>query len=398
MKHLVIMISLWAVLAAFGEEPFLMVRMIRHGQPGVAGTIFTEADKASWSVLGLTPLGRKQAELTGSFLKKEGIQWSRIIASPQERTAETAEIIAASLDMTYSFDADLREVGNAIKETLPALRNRFPHIDPNEKLELSPERRKGFKEDNAQCGDRGKRFIENLLAQGEKGPILLVTHGHFMFCTIQTMTGQEVKPWNCGMAELKVWPDGRAELVRGAYPEILSAELVTSNQELLLKDPWDVRFIPHPAQRPDAVSLVNNEYQDFANGRGTSWKLQRATTTARQVEKGEGVLSLTGGKKTAVVMSPRFPLEKGKKYICRLEFHGEGTGACRVIGVAGALKEFPLAPETNSCEMTFSTDETEKLVFIRFEARPESKLVITNFLLSSEDLKAKPSKEETHND
>ena len=82
------------------DNGYLRVRMVRHGQPGVAGTDFTPADKAAWTILGLTPLGRKQAETTGAFLKQEGVKWHRVIASPQERAAETADIICSFLDTT----------------------------------------------------------------------------------------------------------------------------------------------------------------------------------------------------------------------------------------------------------------------------------------------------------
>lgn len=330
--------------------------------------------------MGLTPLGRKQAELTGAFLKKEGLRWSRVISSPQERAAETAEIICSFLDMDYSLSPDLREVGNPIRETLPALRKRFRHIAPGERLELSAEQRKGFKENNDLCGARGKRFIMSLLEHGEKGPVLLVAHGHLIFCTVLTMTGERVQPWNCGMAELKVWPDGRAKLVKATYPEVLPAEAITSNQTFFHKDPWFARFIPYPAPRPDAVALMNDEFRKFADGGKSSWKPVRGT--ARQyIVTGGGKLSLTGGKKSSAVVSPRFPLEKGVTYVCRMEFHGKGTGFCRINGLPRTLVKLSPAPETKTCELKFGTEDSPKFVLFHLEALPGSELVLTGFRL-----------------
>ena len=105
----------------------LTVRFVRHGQPGVRGTEFSQADKKAWiSPLGLTPLGREQARLTGEFLKKEGIDWQLVIASPLERASETANIICGILGKKYYLEPDVRELRNPIRyETLPALRKRF---------------------------------------------------------------------------------------------------------------------------------------------------------------------------------------------------------------------------------------------------------------------------------
>ena len=361
------------------DEGFLRVRLVRHGQPGVAGTDFTPADKAAWTVLGLTPLGRKQAETTGAFLKQEGVKWHQVIASPQERAAETADIICSFLDTTYTLEPNLREVGNAISEEIPELRKRFKHLAPSENQELSPQVRKGFKEDNEHCGSRGKEFILELLKKGENGPVLLVTHGHFMRCTIEVMTGKVVRPWNCGMAELKVWSDGRTELVREAFPEVLPPELITCNYNFLHKDPWFIKFMPYPTPRPEAIPLLNHEFQEFVNGRRSSWRHLRPTTL-EQVKRGGGQLILTGGKKTSVVISPRFPLAMDTEYVCTLKVHGKGKAACRLVGNSAHL-ELELTPETKSYELKFSAKTEGTFVSIRLDTLPESELVLTSFTL-----------------
>ena len=113
-----LVLILFSGMGLFSEEDFVIFRLVRHGQPGMRGTVFTPEQKAAWIGLGLTPLGVKQAQMTGEFLKKEGRNY-KVIASPQERASETADIICGILGTTFTLDKDLREVGNAIRETLP---------------------------------------------------------------------------------------------------------------------------------------------------------------------------------------------------------------------------------------------------------------------------------------
>ena len=219
LKKMVLLLVLLSAMLPAQEKP-LIIRMVRHGQPGVGGTDFTPEQKKAWIRLGLTPLGRSQAETTGKYLKKEGVQWSQVIASPQERASETADIICGIIGKTFTLEPNLREIGNPIPEPLDGLRRRFKNLAPDAVLDLTPQQRKGFKETGKQQGERGKKYIMSLFQKKAKGPILLVTHGNFMYTTIQEMTGKYANPWNCGMSELKVWPDGRAELVKGSLQDI----------------------------------------------------------------------------------------------------------------------------------------------------------------------------------
>ena len=73
-----------AMFLSAAEEP-LVIRFVRHGQLGVEGTEFTPADKSAWIGLGLTPQGRKQAEVTGRFLKKENIPLKTVIGGCAEQ-------------------------------------------------------------------------------------------------------------------------------------------------------------------------------------------------------------------------------------------------------------------------------------------------------------------------
>lgn len=363
------------------QEQTIIVRMVRHGQPGIQGTDFSPADKQKWIGLGLTPLGRRQAEVTGRFLKKEGIQWEKIIVSPQERASETADIICGILGKTFTLEPRLREIGNPIREPLPSLRKPFGNLAPDAVLDLTDQQRKGFRESNQQQGERGRDLIMSLFKSSTKGPVLLVTHGNFMTTTIREMTGKSFSPWNCGMAELKVWPDGKAELVKAAYPEVLSADLVTSNRVFFLDDPWHFKFLPHPGPRPDAAALVNEEFLKLIGGKRSSWNRKRSTP-GNQVETGKGILILTGGKSPAAVVSPRFPLKSGMKYRLLVTASGNGSAVIRLTR-SPWQKKIELTPENKEYELEFSTTRKKSPWYeILLEAAPESKMTVSGLSFS----------------
>ncbi|MBR2906086.1 MAG: hypothetical protein IKC08_09330, partial [Lentisphaeria bacterium] len=62
-KLLLILAALFsATVILSAADDFVIIRMVRHGQPGVKGTEFTPEMKAGWIRLGLTPLGIRQAQ------------------------------------------------------------------------------------------------------------------------------------------------------------------------------------------------------------------------------------------------------------------------------------------------------------------------------------------------
>ena len=378
MKIIAAALLLTAVLLQAQDSP-LTIRFVRHGQPGVTGTDYTPADKASWIVLGLTPLGRKQAELTGQSLKKENAGWTKVFASPQERASETANIICGIIGKTYTPDPDLREVGNAVRETLPALRKRFKNIAPEAVMDMTPQQRNGFKEDNKACGERGRKFIMKLVQEKTAGPVLLVSHGHFMFCTILEMTGKTVRPWNCGMAELKVWPDGKAELVKGVYPEVLGQDLITDNARSFDSDPWYPKFMPYPGRRPENVNFVNEEFRLLLEGKNSSWRELRRRNGKITLKAGESI-TFKSAKLAAGYFSPRFPLKPGKEYRIGIKASGNGTGRIRL---ARYSRDFILTPDLQEYELKFTLQGKAASSYeIHLEAAPESEMTVTDLKLS----------------
>ena len=380
MKKILSALFLLAAILLPAQDQPLVVRMVRHGQPGVKKTDSTAAGKKkNWMAMGLTPLGCKQAEITGQFLKKEGVQWSRVIASPQMRASETADIICGILGKTFTLEPRLREVGNPIPETLPVLRERFKNLAPDAVLNLTEQQRKHFTENNKQQGERGRDFIMSLFKTREKGPVLLVTHGNFMYTTTREMTKMKGKrradPWNCGMVELKVWPDGRTELIKAEYPEVLPADLITDNGDDLHTNPWRYKFDPYPASRPDPVEFMNQEFGKFARGEKSSWRLGRRIP-ARAVRVKDGSVTLIAGKKTVSLAAPRIPLTRGT-YLFRIKASGKGTGICRSLTRPYKL-EFQLDENIQEHELAFSAKEGDYLYAV-LEAMPGSELNISEF-------------------
>jgi broad specificity phosphatase PhoE len=77
--------------------------LVRHGEPAVFGRI-----NGRLAGIGLSAKGRAEIASVAERLTAEGIE--AIYASPLDRTRETAEIIAARLDLPVGFRDDLIEL------------------------------------------------------------------------------------------------------------------------------------------------------------------------------------------------------------------------------------------------------------------------------------------------
>ena len=381
MKNLVFLFAVLFGCLLSGAEDFVIVRLVRHGQPGVKGTVFTEKDKASWIRLGLTPMGREQARITGEFLKKEGRNYSVIIASPQERASETADILCSVLGKTFTLSPDLREVGNSIRETLPQLRKRFKNIDPKENMNLTAAQRKGFKEPDRAVGKRGKKFILDLVKSGVKGPVLLVTHGHFMYMTVREMTGKSFQPWNCGMMELKVDRNGKALLVKGAYPEVFESGMLTCNQTFFHKNPYFAKFRPHPGPRPTDLSFVEKEFRCLLNGENSSWRKNARVKHSVLLDKGKSLtVTVDPAAKKLSYSSPDFPVKAGKKYQCTFRVSGKGKGKVRLSRLSEA-KELILTEKVQEVTLKFPGKPKRATAHIVLDILPGTTLTLHGFSL-----------------
>ena len=365
--------SATVILSAADEG--IIIRMVRHGQPGVRGTEFTPEMKKNWIRLGLTPLGIRQAQITGEYLKKEGRKYT-VIASPQERASETADIICKILGTTFTLDKDLREVGNPIRETLPELRKRFKNIDAKENMKLTPEQAKGFKESVTQMGVRGKNLIAKLMKSGNKGPYLFVSHGAFMNATCFALTGIRSAPWNCGMIEIKVNKDGKGTLVKAAYPEVFTTDLITDNQTTFAKNPWYGKFAPHKGKRPDNIEIISKEFQLLLENGNSMWRKSRGLRTSCK----DKTFTLKCTKKEGSVTSPLYPVAIAGKYMIILKAKGKGTGSMRVRGAPDPDKvKFTLTDKEQEFTLKISPHKKYRTNQIIITADKGTELTLTSF-------------------
>jgi phosphohistidine phosphatase len=84
------------------DEGKVRVHLLRHAHAGDAFHWIGEDDLRP-----LTKKGRQQCERLGAFLEAHGVRPDVIVASPKVRAQQTAEIVAATLDMTIKTDRRL---------------------------------------------------------------------------------------------------------------------------------------------------------------------------------------------------------------------------------------------------------------------------------------------------
>ncbi|MFC0543691.1 histidine phosphatase family protein [Kutzneria chonburiensis] len=91
-----------------------VLHLVRHGEStwNLAGRIQGQSAEAG----GLTAAGRAQAQLTADLLAERPVRPTAVIASDLVRARETAEIIAARLDLPLEFDPEIREQNLGVLE------------------------------------------------------------------------------------------------------------------------------------------------------------------------------------------------------------------------------------------------------------------------------------------
>ncbi len=163
--------------------------LVRHGQSHF-NAIYNETGEDPGIVdPGLTEAGIQQAEEAAEVLAGRGL--TSILASPFQRTLETAEILTAHLDLPVVVDALVREqaafacdIGSP-RETLTV---RWPKFDFNA---VTDRWWSQSGESEAQVQARCRIFQDQMLARGDWQSLLVVTHYGF----IKGLTGATVA--NC---------------------------------------------------------------------------------------------------------------------------------------------------------------------------------------------------------
>jgi 2,3-bisphosphoglycerate-dependent phosphoglycerate mutase len=112
---------------AENRPKIFQITFLRHGES--VGN--AESRWQGQSDFPLTERGRAQANALAKRWKKEGMQFDLVISSPLERAKETAEIVAATLDLRIEFDPLWLERDNGEFSGLTAheVRQNFSHPD-----------------------------------------------------------------------------------------------------------------------------------------------------------------------------------------------------------------------------------------------------------------------------
>jgi phosphoserine phosphatase len=188
--------------------------------------------------LGLTDLGRRQAEATAEFLRNTPID--RLYASPTQRTVETACIIANQLDLNPVLRSDICERGWLFDEpglTGTELRDLCSRVELGP--EFDPER--GWAADRPdesphEMYERAQAVLQSLRAEhpNDSGSVALVTHAYFSGYLMSVALGfsrEQVESYwlrmsNCGISHLQFTDHATMLLYMNAHAHI--GELITA--------------------------------------------------------------------------------------------------------------------------------------------------------------------------
>ncbi len=147
--------------------PLTTVGFVRHGEAENNVAEIVSEDTTGYP---LTPRGRQQIAKLAQELKKE--KFDLIIASPIQRTRETAEILAEKLKLTVEFDDRIREVG------FGELNHKSePKVDElREKNDWMMKTPFGM-ESYVSLHKRTHAFMEGVIAKHAGKRVLVVSHG-----------------------------------------------------------------------------------------------------------------------------------------------------------------------------------------------------------------------------
>ncbi len=158
-----------------GTTPLLV--LVRHGRTGwnAGGRFQGRADPP------LDEVGRDQAEMCGkelaSLFASAGLDTPQIVSSDLRRAADTAAALARAFACPYGTDARLREVdvGGWEGLTRPEAAARFP--DEYRRWSAGEDVRRGGGETLAEAGRRVADRVEEAMAAGAGGTVIVVGHG-----------------------------------------------------------------------------------------------------------------------------------------------------------------------------------------------------------------------------
>jgi len=188
----------------------MIIYLTRHGQP----MPFVDRPEGCREDPPLSALGRAQARRLGERLVALGFRGA-IYASPYRRTAETADVIAATLGTVFHPAPDIREtvvyrgsgltIDGFIGMTLAQLRERFPQLAPDARLPYPWWTREAETAEAVEA--RVCPFLDHLLAEGKD--TLLIGHGASIDASVRCLLRDRpealarVPPnWNCQLTAI----------------------------------------------------------------------------------------------------------------------------------------------------------------------------------------------------
>jgi len=160
----------------------LFITLLRHGESvgNLSGVLQGQSDYP------LTPAGMEQARKLASDWKSESTKFNLIISSPLRRASQTAEIIAASLEVPLEFDPLWKErnFGNFQGMQLDEINKLNPSVDffhPYAPIGATGE-------SQLDLYTRASLALQDIL-RGPDGAYLLVSHGGILNKALYVIMG-----------------------------------------------------------------------------------------------------------------------------------------------------------------------------------------------------------------
>lgn len=158
------------------------ITLLRHGEStGNAQGVYQ--GRAEYD---LSEKGRNQVQALVSYWQQQDITYTQIIASPQARAAQTAEIISGSLAIPLDFDHQWQEIDNGILAGLPLEEAAEKSPFPETMTPFDPIGETG--ESNWDLYHRAGKAIQELVNR-PAGKYLVVSHGGFLNRVLYVIMG-----------------------------------------------------------------------------------------------------------------------------------------------------------------------------------------------------------------
>lgn len=198
-------------------QPVYSLTLLRHGES--VGN--AEGYHQGQTEFPLTEKGRAQARALADFWQAQGERFDQVIASPQSRARETAEIIAAALNLPLEFDDVWMERDNGVLGGLLWTEAEEKYPQPDFIPTYQPIGQIG--ESQWELYLRAGRAVQSLMHR-PPGHYLVVSHGGLLNMVMYAILGIHPPPnfhgprfrfRNTSFASLEYHPERHTWLVLG---------------------------------------------------------------------------------------------------------------------------------------------------------------------------------------